>query len=97
MSKKLVKPENSEVEIKADVFTGKVSLEKTRAIWNTKHKTYTDEELIRIREWMYAIAEVIIHTVRKSKTETKVIELNPNNHEPTQSNIIHPGEYRRAG
>ena len=55
-----------------DAFTGKVYLEKLRAIWNDDDVTYSDEELIRIREWLYAISEVIVSVVNGQNT-SKII------------------------
>ena len=53
--------------VKEDPFPNKVSLDELRRIWNDKHYTYTDDELMRIREWLYTVAAIAIR-LTKEKT-----------------------------
>lgn len=55
---------------KPDVFTSRISIEDMRKIWNDKKRKYTDDELYRIREWLYTIANVVVNVVDLSDTET---------------------------
>ncbi len=48
MSCKALKPKKFIV----DAFTDRVSLEVMRSIWNDKEDTYTDEQLLKMREWV---------------------------------------------
>ena len=82
------------IEEDNNVFKERISLEKLREIWNDEENTYSEDELIKIRDWLYAVTEVIYETSKIA--EQKIIELKPNNNEETQSNIICEGEYRRA-
>lgn len=97
MRKRTIALTTREPSNETELFTGKISIEKTRAIWNDKKRIYNDNELIRIRDWMYSIAEVIILTVRKSRRQSTTISLNEHNNEAAQSYYLHPREYRRAG
>ena len=80
----------------ADVFTNKVPIEKLQGIWNDETVTYTDEELIRLREWIYALSEVIIAVSNNRNTPTQIIPLNTATDETAESHSLRPGEYRRA-
>ena len=75
-------------------FKERISLERLSDIWNDEQTTYSEDELIKIRDWLYAVTEVIYETSKIA--EQKIIELKPNNNEDTQSNTICEGEYRRA-
>lgn len=55
---------------KSDVFTNRISIEEMRKIWNDKNRKYTDDELYRIRDWLYTIANVVVNVVDLSNTET---------------------------
>jgi hypothetical protein len=81
----------------ADIFPDKIPLDKIRNIWNDEHEQYNDKQLYQIREWVYAIASVIIHVAEKRlRDNCRIIELKPNANEERESNFICPGEYRRA-
>jgi hypothetical protein len=53
-------PLNPNEILKEDPFPDKVSLEQLHKIWDDERYTYTDDELMRIREWLYAIAAIAI-------------------------------------
>ncbi len=91
----LISAESNETASDGDIFTDRVSLEQMRSIWNDEEVTYSDEQLITIREWLYAIANVIIEKQHK-KTSTNIIEIKAKTNEAEESNIIRKGEYRRA-
>ncbi len=91
MSCKALKPKKFIV----DAFTDRVSLEVMRSIWNDKEDTYTDEQLLKMREWVYVLADVIFKASKK-KERNNIINLNPIKNETEESYPIHPGEYRRA-
>ncbi len=56
---------------KNDPFPDKVSLEELRKIWNEGNCYYTDEELMRIREWLYALAEIVLRLTNEKENENK--------------------------
>jgi hypothetical protein len=91
MSCKVLKPE----KFKVDAFTDKVPLEVMRSIWNDKENTYTDEQLLKMREWVYVLADVIFNASKKRRGNN-IINLNPIKNETEESYPLHSGEYRRA-
>ena len=94
---KIIDRQKNEQTSYSDIFPDKVSLDKIRDIWNDADEQYTDEQLYQIREWVYAMASVIIHVAEKRKeNNNRIIEFNHNTDEEKESNIICPGEYRRA-
>jgi hypothetical protein len=82
-------------KIKEELFPDKVSIEELRKIWDDKDRKYTDEELETIRNWLYAISEVIIRVTEKTKRNYKQIQ-SVNDYENKQSNPLCQGEHRRA-
>lgn len=76
-----------------------VSLDQCRAIMNKNGIEYTDEELLKIRDFMYRVLEITTaHYERVQESKAKIIDINRNNsdHE-TKSISICPGEYGRTG
>ena len=84
------------IKTKEEIFPDKVSIQELRKIWNDKEKQYTDEELERIRNWLYLMAEVIVKVAGRVKQNYKLIQTT-NEHENTQSHSLRKGEHRRAG
>lgn len=88
----------------------KIPIEKLRAIWNDKEVTYTDDELYKIRSWLYTIADVTIGVYNDCKAAEhanslhtqlapQLINLTSNHHhthEAEESHSLRPGIYRRA-
>jgi len=54
---------------RSDVFTDRISIDEMRKIWNDKKRKYSDDELYRIREWLYTIANVVANVVDQNDTE----------------------------
>lgn len=92
---RLISAERNEAGSDGDIFTDRVSLEQIRNIWNDQEITYSDEQLITIREWLYAIANVIIEK-QKIKTGSNIIDIKAKTNEAEESDFIRQGEYRRA-
>lgn len=75
-----------------------LSLEASKAILNQHGITYTDEEILIIREFMYRVAEITAaYYQRLKENDSKIITLTQNNQDETQSIPIRSGKYRRAG
>lgn len=107
-------PSNTDATEKKAVYSGtieltgdKVSLEQLRAIWNDENVTYTDNELYRIRDWFYMVAEITVSSYNRQAAEqqsTQSIAIplprpanNTTQHEGSQESYsLHPGIYRRA-
>jgi hypothetical protein len=83
-------------EGQAGLFPGKVPIEKLRAIWNDEEVQYSDEELYKIRDWLYMLANTIINTAGQQPGNNNTIELKPQEDETEESHSIRAGEHRRA-
>jgi hypothetical protein len=80
-----------------DIFNDKVPIERLREIWNDETTQYSDEELYKIRDWMYAMAGVIIQVAEKqTPSGNNVRAIKPTTDETKESHIIRESEYRRA-
>ncbi len=84
-----------DIKTKEEIFPDKVPLEELREIWNDKETQYTDEELEKIRNWLYAIAEVMVSVTAKIKHNYKLIPT-ATEHENKESYSLCTGEHRRA-
>lgn len=83
--------------IETDSLFEKVSLQQLRAIWNDEHHTYTDDELIKIRDWLYLVAKMVIAVSQRMEKENTLIKQQQiQEHENTQSYPLCQSEYRRA-
>ena len=80
----------------ADIFPDKVPVEQLRAIWNDETVQYSDEQLYKIRDWVYTLAAVIIDIAEQQPEDNNIIKLNPASDEKQESNFICEGKYRRA-
>lgn len=79
------------------LFPDKVSLSALRKIWDDEQHVYTDEELIKIREWLYMTANMVVSVCQRVEKENTVAKNKQiNEHEITQSYPLCEGEYRRA-
>ena len=93
MKTKIISLKNQSVEnIKIDLLTCK-------QILNAGENTYSDQEIIRIRDYLYQLAEIECRYFKQWQTEqnNNVIPINANNNERKESIPLYPGEYRRTG
>ena len=58
-----------QTNLKNDPFPDKVSFEELRKIWNDENCNYSDDELMRIREWLYALAEIVLRLMNERENE----------------------------
>lgn len=80
-----------------DNFSQKISLETLRKIWNDDQKEFSDDELIRIRDWLYMYANLVVSiTSRLEKQNAIPLFAKSTDNENTKSYPLHSGEYRRA-
>lgn len=77
-----------------DNFSQKISLEALRKIWNDDQTKLSDDELTRIRDWLYMYANLVVSITRRLENTNN--SLKPIDNENTQSYPLHPCEYRRA-
>jgi hypothetical protein len=52
-----------------DIFSHRVSIAELRRIWDSKNGRYTDDELYRIREWLYMVADVVVDVIENTDPE----------------------------
>lgn len=80
-----------------DVFPDRISIERFRAIWNEDRVQYNDEQLFKIREWLYAMCNVALSVAEEQfENRHNIIKLKPETDEAKESHFIHSSEYRRA-
>jgi hypothetical protein len=77
----------------------KLDLETCKRILNAVENEYSDEEIIRIRDYLYQLAEIECRYFKQWQAEQNdnVIPINANNSERKESIPLYPGEYRRTG
>jgi hypothetical protein len=95
--KNVLKEVSSDKDTIETISPDKVSLPVLRKIWDDEQHIYTDEELVKIREWLYVIANMIISVSQRVEKENTVDKNQQiNEHEITQGYPLCEGEYRRA-
>lgn len=72
----------------------KLSLAHCKKVLNRNGNNYTDEQIINIRDFLYAMAS-IDYLFFTEKNLNKCVTLNQNNYEQS-SNSLYQSEYRRA-
>lgn len=81
-----------------DNYSQKINLETLRKIWNDDQEEFNDDELIRIRDWLYMYANLVVSiTSRLEKQNAIPLFSKSTDNENTQSYPLHSCEYRRAG
>ena len=77
----------------------KLDLDICKRILNVGENAYTDQEIIRIRDYLYQLVEIECRYFKQWQNEQKdnVIPINTNNNERKESIPLYPGEYRRTG
>ncbi|MDQ3847057.1 MAG: hypothetical protein M3342_24040 [Bacteroidota bacterium] len=78
--------------------TNVISLEKCRALMSEHEITYSDEELLTLRAFLYRLLDITIsHYHRRKEKEAIIINLHQNNSDHEAKSLpLHPGEHRRA-
>jgi hypothetical protein len=93
----LIAQDRSKGYQQTDVFPDRIPIEKFRVIWNDEQVQYSDEQLFKIREWLYAMCNVALSVAEEQfDNRNKIIELKPEPDEAKESHFIHSSEYRRA-
>jgi hypothetical protein len=76
----------------------KLSLELCKKILNVDGNVYSDQEILRIREFLYELAEIECRHFKdwQQQQTNRIITINRNDYETTESYSLYPSEYRRA-
>lgn len=85
------------IPITNEKFEGRLSLDTCKRVLKAKDQGLSDEEVYKIRDLLYALADIdfkLFMDEKLNQTAT-IIELNTDHYE-TQSHSIHPGLHRRA-
>ena len=83
------------VNITEEKYRDRISLETCKKVLNAKENGYTDEQVFKIRDMLYALADIDFQIYQDNKNKATIIELNTVQDE-TQSNSLHSGVNRRA-
>ena len=77
----------------------KLDLDTCKRILNAGENEYSDQEIIRIRDYLYQLAEIECRYFKQWQAEQNenVIPINANNNERKESIPLYPGEHRRTG
>ncbi len=83
----------------ADKKEEKLSVAACKKILNENGNNYTDEEVLKIRDYLYKLAEIQCRHFKdwQEKQESKIVHLNSNHYETTKSYPLYQGKYRRTG
>ena len=78
---------------------GKLDLGICKGILNAEANAYTDEEIIRIRDYLHQLAEIECRYFKQwqEQQNKNVIPINTTDNETTKSIPLYPGEYGRTG
>jgi len=87
------------INLKTTENDEKLSLDICKKILNVNGNEYFDEEVLRIRDYLYQLAEIECRYFKdwQETQDSKLITINRNDYETTESHFIHPCEYRRTG
>ena len=83
------------VKLPADKFPDRIPLETCKRILKAKENGYSDEEVLKIRDILYALADIDYEYYQENKNPARIIDLN-NQQDETLSHSLHPGFNRRA-
>jgi len=77
----------------------KLTVAFCKKVLNQNGNDYSDEEILRIRDYLYQLAEIEARNFNQWRSEkaAKIINLKSDNHETAKSYSLHPCEYRRTG
>ena len=77
----------------------KLDLDTCKRILNAGENGYSDQEIIRIRDYLYQLVEIECRYFKQWQNEQNdnVIPINANNNERKESIPLYPGKYRRTG
>lgn len=82
-------------------YEGRHSLDTCKRVLKAKEQGLSDEEVYKIRDFLYALADIdfkLYHEQKQQQSQHQtatIIELNTDHYE-TQSHTLHPGQHRRA-
>lgn len=85
--------------LKSQTETDRLDIAACKKILNANGNEYTDEEICRIMDYLYQLAEIQCRHFKQWQAEEydNVITINRNANETEESIPLYPGEYRRTG
>jgi hypothetical protein len=89
---KVVKGSNKQVPITTIEEAQRLSLADCRAIISKGEAEYSDEELIKLRDYLYQLAAIATEQMEIGKEETKIISLHTH-----KNNTDEKSHYLRTG
>lgn len=80
-----------------EVSPEQLTVEQCRKLFKTEEYTYSDEELILMRNFLFKLSKIYYELYMTSlRHKAKVVPLNKTTNGTEKSNHIRPGEHRRA-
>ncbi len=80
-----------------DIYSDRIPIAKCRQILNAYGNSYTDEQVLLIRDFLYSLAVVDYYVNEKMFQEELLKEQKTKDHDGSkEGNFIFPSEYRRA-
>lgn len=82
-----------------DVFSERIPIDALRGIWNDEDEQYTDNELYQIRDMLYTLCNVALHTAGQNFENKQQITNTSRKISLQQSKTIPiiPNSHRKAG
>jgi hypothetical protein len=84
------------IPLSNEKFQSRLSLQTCKQVLRAKENGYSDEEVLKIRDTLYALADIDYEHYQATKQEAKIIELDTNRPNETESHSLHPRKHRRA-
>jgi hypothetical protein len=79
-----------------DIYSDRIPIAKCKKILNADGHTYTDEQVLLIRDFLYSLA-VVDYYVNEKMFQEQLNEQKTKEYDDSEKgNIILPSEYRRA-
>jgi hypothetical protein len=84
------------ISLTDEKFQSRLSLHTCRQVLRAKDNGYSDEDILKIRDALYALADIDYEYYQATKYEAKIIEIDTNRLNETESHTLHPRKHRRA-
>lgn len=77
-------------------FQSRLSLQTCGQVLRAEENGYSDEDVLKIRDALYALAYIDYEYYQATKHEAKIIEIDIIRPNETESHPLHPRKHRRA-
>lgn len=77
-------------------FQSRLSVQTCKQVLRAKENGFSDEDVLKIRDALYALADIDYEHFQANKNEAKIIKIDTNRPNETESYTLHPCKHRRA-